>query len=131
VLVTVSDKRVGINDGTYNGAGIKLNNTLDNFSDYFVAEVVTANDYYPGGMLMPGRKYSVGSAYRYGFNGQEKVNEISGEGNHNTAKFGELDTRLGRRWNLDPKPNPSTSNYSVFNNCPIWISDIALDTPYS
>jgi hypothetical protein len=42
--------------------------------------------------------------YRFGFNGQEKVNEIAGVGNHNTAEFWEYDTRLGRRWNLDPKP---------------------------
>lgn len=67
--------------------------------------------------------------YRYGFNGQEKLDEISGSGNHNTAEFGELDTRLGRRWNQDPKPNPSISNYAVFGNNPVVNIDIALDTP--
>jgi len=64
----------------------------------------------------------------YGFNGIEKADEISGEGNHYTALFGEYDSRLGRRWNQDPKPNPSISNYAVFANNPIWYSDVLLDT---
>jgi hypothetical protein len=67
--------------------------------------------------------------YRFGFNGQEKVNEINGIGNHNTAKFGELDTRLGNRWNQDPKPNPSISPYAMFSGNPIWNTDILLDSP--
>lgn len=66
--------------------------------------------------------------YLYGFNGQEKTDEISGEGNHNTAMFWEYDTRLGRRWNQDPKPNPSISNYAAFANNPIWFSDPLGDT---
>jgi hypothetical protein len=40
-----------------------------------------------------------GAAYRYGFNGQEKDDEVCGSGNLNTAEFWEYDTRLGRRWN--------------------------------
>ena len=51
-------------------------------------------------MVMPGRKYSAGSAYRYGFNGQEKSDEI-GEG-LTTAMYWEYDSRIGRRWNVDP-----------------------------
>jgi len=39
---------------------------------------------------------------RFAFNGQEKTDEISGGGNHTTALYWEYDTRLGRRWNLDP-----------------------------
>ena len=31
-------------------------------------------------MLMPGRKYSAGSGYRYGFNGKEIDYEVKGEG---------------------------------------------------
>jgi hypothetical protein len=82
-------------------------------------------------MVMPGTKFTDAQAekYRYGFNGQEKDDEVSGDGNHNTAEFGELDTRLGKRWNQDPKPNPSISNYAVFANNPIVNIDIALDTP--
>jgi RHS repeat-associated protein len=57
--------------------------------------------------------------YRFGFNGQEKVNEIAGIGNHNTAEFWEYDTRLGRRWNVDPVDQVSISNYAVLANNPI------------
>jgi hypothetical protein len=78
---------------------------------------------------MPGRSWAAGTSYRYGFNGHEKSNEVSGEGNHTTALFGEYDTRTGRRWNPDPKPNPSFSLYSVFGNNPVWRSDFLLDTP--
>jgi len=79
---------------------------------------------------MPGRNWTAASAegYRYGLNGIEKLNEVSGDGNHYTALFGEYDPRLGRRWNLDPKPNPSLSSYSMFGNNPIWFSDPLLDT---
>jgi hypothetical protein len=49
--------------------------------------------------------------YRFGFNGQEKVNEIAGICNHNTALFWEYDSRLGRRWNTDPVVKPNESSY--------------------
>src|SRR5690554_3614816 len=65
-----------------------------------------------------------GDWYRFGFNGQEKVNEISGMGNHNTAEFWEYDTRLGRRWNVDPVDQISVSNYAVNGNNPIWAYDV-------
>ena len=64
----------------------------------------------------------------YGFNGQEKVDEVAGEGNHNTAMFWEYDTRTGRRWNLDPNPQISISDYAVFGNNPILNNDPDGDT---
>ena len=73
-------------------------------------------------MLMPGRALST-EDYRFGFNGQEKTDEISGSGNHNTALFWEYDTRTGRRWNLDPAGYPYQSHYSVNNNNPILFTD--------
>jgi LysM domain len=63
------------------------------------------------------------SNYMFGFNGQEKVDEISGTGNHNTALFWEYDTRLGRRWNLDPVDQVNISNYAVNYNNPIQFND--------
>ncbi len=68
------------------------------------------------------------NGYRFAFNGQEKTDEISGSGNHNTALYWEYDTRLGRRWNLDPKPNPSISNYATLANNPMFFSDPLGDT---
>lgn len=63
------------------------------------------------------------SPHRFGFNGQEKVDEISGLGNHYTAEFWECDNRLGRRWNIDPVVKPHLSSYQVFANSPIWRID--------
>jgi len=45
---------------------------------------------------------NIKEVYRYGFNGQEKTDELKGSGNHYTAEFWEYDSRLGRRWNVDP-----------------------------
>src|SRR5690606_6228821 len=64
----------------------------------------------------------------YGMNGQEKVDELKGSGSHYTAMFWEYDPRLGRRWNQDPKPNPSISNYAAFANNPIRFTDRNGDT---
>lgn len=72
-------------------------------------------------MYQPGRKYDAGSVYRYGFNGQEKSNEL-GEG-FTTAEFWEYDSRIGRRWNLDPIFKESESPYSCFSDNPIFFSD--------
>ena len=75
---------------------------------------------------MPGRQIP-SSEYRFGFNGQEKTDEISGNGNHNTAMFWEYDTRFGRRWNMDPKFNYWESQYSVMGNNPITNNDLLGD----
>ena len=61
--------------------------------------------------------------YRYGFNTQEKVNEVSGKGNHYTAPYWEYDPRTGRRWNLDPVDQVSISNYATNRNNPIVYTD--------
>lgn len=72
---------------------------------------------------MPGRVYSPGS-YRFGMNGQMKDNEFTGQdGAHTTAQFWEYDSRIGRRWDRDPKPTIGISDYSCFANNPIWNSD--------
>jgi len=63
-------------------------------------------------------------AYRYGFNAKEKDDEVAGDGNSYTAEFWQYDSRLGIRFNLDSRPNPSLSNYACLNNNPIWLVDI-------
>jgi hypothetical protein len=77
--------------------------------------------------LYVGFKKGCAGAYRYGFNGQEKVDEIAGVGNHNTALFWEYDTRLGRRWNVDPVDQEYQSPYSVLNNNPLLYLDFNGD----
>ncbi|ATL49388.1 hypothetical protein COR50_20625 [Chitinophaga caeni] len=90
--------------------------------DYYDAELLSATDYYPFGMQMPGRVFN-GGGYRFGMNGQEKVDEISGSGNHYTAPFWEYDPRIGRRWNIDPILKRYESSYATFANNPIGITD--------
>ena len=117
VLATISDKKIGVDQN------------VDSLIDYYVADVVTANDYYPFGMVMPERKFQTGSAsYRYSINGQEK--EIELNENITTALYWEYDARIGRRWNVDPKTIPGISSFSVFNNCPITFIDPSGDTTF-
>jgi len=109
VLAVVSDKKIRNNDGTYS------------------ADVVSASDYFPFGAQMPARSTN-SSSYRYGYNTQEKTDEISGTGNHYTALFWEYSPRVVHRWNIDPKPNTSFSPYAINQGNPIWFSDPLGDT---
>jgi RHS repeat-associated protein len=74
-------------------------------------------------MPMPGRSYQSSNSYRYGFNGQEKDLEIF-EGAY-TAEYWEYDSRIGRRWNVDPLAHefPNMSPYAAFNNNPLRFTD--------
>jgi RHS repeat-associated protein len=115
VLVTVSDKKIGVDDGS-NGT-----------TDFFLPEVLSAQDYYPFGMAMPDRTFTRagGTAYRYGFNGMEKDNELKGEGLSYTTEYRAYDPRLGRWFSIDPKTKmqPWESPYAAMNNSPIWRND--------
>jgi YD repeat-containing protein len=107
VLVTVSDKPVyKVSSGVV----------------YFNPEVSSISDYYPFGAPINGRGYAT-ETYRFGYNAQEKTDEISGTGNHFTAQFWEYDGRLGRRWNTDPVDKPWESLYATNNNNSIVFTD--------
>lgn len=67
----------------------------------FSLNVLTYNDYYPFGMLVPNRHGSSDN-YRYGFQGQEKDDEIKGEGNSLNYTFRMHDPRVGRFFAEDP-----------------------------
>src|SRR5690554_7649207 len=88
VLEVVSDRKLPVNDGNGN-------------IDYFLDDVVSYSDYYPGGMIMPGRSSNFDS-YRFGFNGMESDDEVSGEGNSYTTHFRQYDPRIMRWKSLDP-----------------------------
>ncbi len=71
---------------------------------------------------MPGRKFSSGgSDYRYGFNGQENSDEIAA--GLTTAMYWEYDSRIGRRWNVDPDLDDDLSSYHAFANSPLLYID--------
>jgi len=64
---------------------------------------------------------------RFGFNGQEKDQEIYNNQSTTTATFWEYDGRIGRRWNLDPKPQIFISDFACFGNNPLSFSDLLGD----
>jgi hypothetical protein len=109
VLTTIGDRKIPV-DGA----------VADNTAEYYTAVVHSAQDYYPFGMEMPGRTFVLGGGYRYGLNGQEASDLGSGQ---TTAKFWEYDTRLGRRWNVDPKYFSHTSRYATFGDNPLYFTD--------
>jgi len=101
VLATISDKRI-----------IEQNPTK------YKAEIKSVGDYYPFGMLMPGRKNDPG-IYRFGFNGQEKDDEITGmTGSHLSFKYRIEDTRICRFFSVDPLVGsfPWNSPYAFAEN---------------
>ncbi len=112
VLATVSDRKIAHDDDS------------DGEIDYYTADVITAQDYYPFGMQMPGRTWS-SSAYRYGFTGHEKMNEINGAGNAYDMGARLYDPRIGRTPSVDPKAGlyPSVSPYVYALNTPIQAKD--------
>ena len=61
--------------------------------------------------------------YRYFFNGQEADNEVLGEGMSLSAEFWQYDSRLGRRWNVDPVFKEYESPYACFAGNPVWFAD--------
>ena len=72
-------------------------------------------------MCLPGRKYSAGNSYRYGFNGKENDNEVKGEGNQQDYGMRIYDPRLGRFLSEDPitKTYPELTPYQFASNRPI------------
>jgi RHS repeat-associated protein len=77
-------------------------------------------------MSMPGRKYTAGSGYRYGFNGKENDNEVKGEGNQQDYGMRIYDPRLGRFLSVDPLTDeyPWNSTYSYAEGYPINYIDL-------
>jgi RHS repeat-associated protein len=102
VLVTVSDKPV-----------YKVSST----TIFFQPEITSASDYYPFGAPIAGRSFSSGE-YRFGFQNQEKDDEIAGEGNAVIYKYRVHNARLGRFLSIDPlmAKYPHNSPYAFSEN---------------
>jgi RHS repeat-associated protein len=71
---------------------------------------------------MPNRSFSA-SGYRYGFNGQEKDDEINVGGGSYDFGARIYDSRLGRWVSQDPVTQPYQSPYCGLNNSPIYLLD--------
>src|ERR1035437_2169080 len=75
---------------------------------------------------MSGRNFTAANGYRYGFNGKEKTDEVSGNGNCYDYGFRIYNPRLGRFLSVDPlsKSYPWYTPYQFAGNTPIWAIDL-------
>jgi len=82
--------------------------------------------YPPFRMLQPGRLYTAGTGYRYGYNGKENDNDVKGDGNQQDYGMRIYDPRLGRFLSVDPiaKSLPELTPYQFASNSPIEAIDI-------
>jgi RHS repeat-associated protein len=103
--------------------------------EWFEADVVSSQQYYPFGMLMPAdpasaatRQYAAGGYdHRYGFNGKEGDDEVRGDDNQQDYGMRGYGVREGRFWSVDPIAGqyPELTPYQFASNTPI--SGIDLD----
>lgn len=115
----VGNKRYELKDHLGNlRATISNNKHLNTDNNNYQAAIESINHYYPFGMLQPGKHINTGM-YRFGFQGQEKDDEISGStGSHINYKYRIHDTRIGRFLSIDPltKDYPHNSPYAFSEN---------------
>ncbi|ATL48217.1 hypothetical protein COR50_14170 [Chitinophaga caeni] len=113
VLATISDKRIPV----YENDGMTV--------AYYDVDLLSAVDYYPFGMQMPGRLFN-GGGYRYGFNGKENDDEVKGDGNQQDYGLRVYDPRIAKFLSVDPliKSFPWYTPYQFAGNKPIWAVDL-------
>jgi RHS repeat-associated protein len=118
VLVTVSDRKTP----QYKTTGTAPN-TVTTFS-YFKASILSATDYYPFGMAMPGRQVSA-DKYRYGFNGKEKDKNINSLTAYDYG-FRIYNPAIGKFLSVDPltQSYPWYTPYQFAGNSPILNIDV-------
>jgi RHS repeat-associated protein len=110
VLTVVSDKKIGVYSG---GIGSLI--------DYYKPHILSAQDYYPFGMVSRAALNPTNQHYRYGFNGKENDNDVKGYGNQQDYGMRIYDGRLGRFLSVDPiaKDYPELTPYQFASNRPI------------
>jgi RHS repeat-associated protein len=125
--VVVGDKAFELSNHLGNVLNVVTDRKIPEFDAtgdlaFFNAVVVGYSDYYPFGM----QRISGGTLGRYGFNGMESIDEVSGA--KNSYDFGArlYDPRIGRWLSIDPLASkyPSLSPYNFVNNNPIIYVDI-------
>ncbi|MES2655512.1 MAG: RHS repeat-associated core domain-containing protein [Bacteroidota bacterium] len=112
VLVVVSDK--------------KIQQCSSSVVTYYVADVVSANDYSAFGAPLASRSYAApNTKYRFGFNGKEKDNETYSDGGEYEFGGRIYNSRLGVWLSLDPEMMsfPHESHYSFCSDNPIIYLD--------
>ncbi|MBX3255768.1 MAG: hypothetical protein KF862_16660 [Chitinophagaceae bacterium] len=122
VMLTVTDKR----------EPVPVSGNPSVIASY-KADVMTAADYSPFGMTLPGRAYNNHwQKYRYGFNGKESDSEVNGP--YNELDYGNrvYEPRLGRFFSVDKlyRKYPFYSPYHFAGNSPIANIDLDGLEPY-
>ncbi|WP_300663074.1 RHS repeat-associated core domain-containing protein [Fluviicola sp.] len=117
VLAVITDRKWGVDDGVYTlSTGVKTASTPDKITDYYLPTIVSYSDYDPFGTIQSGRNN--GEVYRYGFQGQERDDEIKGVGNSINYEYRMHDPRIGRFFAVDPlaAKYPYYSSYQFSGN---------------
>ena len=112
-------------------AGVDVNG--DNKAEFYTADVVAENDYYPFGMLMNGGyRRSSTLTYKFGYNGKPMDTEWNGEGAMYNYDFRIYDPRICKFLGVDPLANEMSawSPYSYCFNNPIIFIDPDGQVPY-
>lgn len=106
ILAVVKDRKIQLNSSIYS------------------ADVVQFTDYSPHGIQLDQRHG--GEDYRYGFQGQEKDDEVKGAGNSVNYEYRMHDPRLGRFFAVDPLSHKYSYNspYAFSENKVIAYSEL-------
>ncbi|MGM0565984.1 MAG: RHS repeat domain-containing protein [Bacteroidota bacterium] len=109
VLATVSDKKLADTTGS---------------QAKFIPDVTMAAHYYPYGSMLPGQAKSTEN-YDFGYQGQEKDDELKGTGNAYYFEERMYDPRAARWLSVDPKAQkyPGQSPYNAMAGNPIKYID--------
>jgi RHS repeat-associated protein len=92
---------------------------------HYQADLLSATDYYPFGMVMAGRSLNTDD-YHYGFNGKEFDQDWDGGGATYDYGFRIYDPRMCRFLSVDPLTDnyPWYTPYQFAGNTPIWAIDL-------
>jgi RHS repeat-associated protein len=90
VLATISDRKLPVPSDT------------SSLIQYYEPDIVTAQDYYPFGMMSRVALPNNDVPYKFGFNGKWNDNEVKGLGNQQDYGMRVYDPRIGRFLSLDP-----------------------------
>jgi RHS repeat-associated protein len=122
VSATISDRKISIAIGAGNGVAS------------YTPEVLSEQDYFPGGMGMMARSVTAEN-YRYGFNDKEVDKEgMGGGGSTYDYGFRIYNPALGKFLSVDPLSTeyPWFTPYQYAGNKPIWATDLdGLEPAYT
>jgi len=88
----------------------------------YSADILMHTDYYAFGQQQPGRTWQgTAEGYRYSHNSHEKEDALFKGAQ--SAEYWMYDSRIGRRWEMDPIMDETMSPYACFANSPIFYDD--------